>query len=587
MENFYSRIRQLKIAGKLPSKKEINSVFSSFSKKERIVFVGLVVVLLLSTISILENINKSFMVNVPLRGGFISEGVVGTPRFVNPILAFSDTDQDLVSLIYSGLMRKKPDGTIIPDLAEKYEMSKNGLIYTFVLKDNLYFHDEKPLTANDVIFTINKVKDSVIKSPYKVNWDGVNIEKIDEKTIRFILKQPYASFLENATFGIMPAYLWDGSPIELNNANTNPIGSGPYMISNTSKQSSGIIDYYELVPFKKFILGEPYIKNISFHFYSNENDLIEMLENGTIDQVSSITPLNAENLKEGNFQVESSVLPRVFGLFFNQNVNRLFVDKTIVKAIDQAINKDRIVKDVLFGYGVAIENPIPPNMIQYQKLSAKNNISREEILQKVQNDLSKAGWKKDVNGFLEKITTEKKKKVTTKLEFSISTGNVPELAKTAELIKQDLLAIGIKVDVKTFEIGNLNQSVIRPRKYNALLFGQIINHESDLFAFWHSSQRKDPGLNVSMYTNAKVDKILEDAFVTVDEQSRTKKYLQFEDEIRKDMPAIFLYSPNLIYVVSKNLKQFSMDHIISPSDRYLNAYLWYTQTENVWKIFLK
>ena len=145
----------------------------------------------------------------------------------------------------------------------------------------------------------------------------------------------------------------------------------------------------------------------------------------------------------------------------------------------------------------------------------------------------------------------------------------------------------MKVDVKTFEVGNLNQSVIRPRKYDALLFGEIINHESDLFAFWHSSQRKDPGLNVAMYTNAKVDKILEDASITIDEQQRIKKYAQFEAEVKKDMPAIFLYSPNFIYVVSQNLKGLSILNITSPKDRFSNVYLWYTETENVWKIFAK
>jgi len=584
MKNLYNRIRQWKIIGRWPKKSEINSVLFSFSKKERIIFIGLTTALLLSTVLILENINQSFMVSRPMRGGKISEGIIGAPRFINPILANSPADQDLVSLIYSGLMRKNSDGALIPDLAEKYEMSKNGLIYTFTLKNNLSFQDGKPLTANDVLFTINKAEDSIIKSSQKVNWDGVNVEKIDEKTIKFTLKQPYVSFLENATLGIMPAHLWDGSPMELNEANTNPIGSGPYLIQNVSKQSSGIIDYYELTPFKKFALGEAYISNINLYFYSNENDLIKALENRTVDQISSITPLNAENLKEKNYQIESSVLPRIFGLFFNQNVNRLFIDKAITNAINQTIDKDKIVREVLLEYGAVIDSPIPFNLIE--RTSAIDT-SREEILQKVQDNLAKSGWKKDADGFLEKITTEKGKKTTIKLEFSISTGNAPELAKTAELIKQDLQAIGLKVDVKTFEIGNLNQNVIRPRKYEALLFGEIINHESDLFAFWHSTQRKDPGLNVAMYTNAKVDKILEDAFMTIDEESRIKKYLQFEEEIKKDRPAVFLYSPDFIYVVSKDLKRIPMKNIVSSSDRYLNIYSWYIQTEDVWKIFTK
>ena len=527
------------------------------------------------------------MVGIPAQGGSISEGIVGSPRFVNPVLASSDADRDLVSLIYSGLMRKNPDGILIPDLAEKYEISKDGLSYIFTLKDKIYFHDGKPVTAEDVVFTINEAKDPIIKSPHKGNWEGVNIDKIDDKTVKFTLKQPYASFLENTTLGIMPKHLWDGSPIELNETNINSIGSGPYQVSKVNKQSSGMVNYYDLALFKKFALGKPYIKKITLRFYPNENDLVSALEKGEVDQISSITPQNAEILREENYRIESSVLPRVFGLFFNQNQAQIFTNKNIIKAIGLAINKNRIVNEMLAGYGVVIDDPIPPNMIAYQKLNGENDLSYEEKLKKAQDILDKDGWKKGTDGFLEKTATEKKKKTTIRLEFSISTGNAPELAKSAELIRQDLEAIGIKVDIKTFETGNLNQLVIRPRKYDALLFGQIINLESDLFAFWHSSQRKDPGLNVAMYTNAKVDKILKDAFITIDEKSRIKKYAQFEDEIKKDMPAVFLYSPNFIYIVSDNLRELSISHIISPSDRFLNSYLWYIETDSVWKIFSK
>jgi peptide/nickel transport system substrate-binding protein len=485
-------------------------------------------------------------------------------------------------------MRKNTDGTVTPDLAEKYTKSKDGLTYVFTLKNKIYFQNGEPVTADDVIFTVNEAKDPVIKSPHEIDWSGVVATKIDDKTIEFTLKQPYASFLQNATLGIMPASLWNNSPIELNNANINPIGSGPYMIKNINKESSGVIDSYELIPFKKFILGEPYIQDFSLHFYSNEDDLISALENGTVDQISSITPLNADILKERNYQIESSALPRVFGLFFNQNQNILFTDKVITKSIDQAIDKDSIVQNVLFGYGKVIDDPIPPSIMDYQKIEASNNLSRDQILQNVQNNLTKDGWIKGSDGFLQKIIIGKnKKKTTTTLEFSISTGNAPELAKTADLIKQNLALVGMKVDVKTFEVGNLNQSVIRPRNYDALLFGEIINHESDLFAFWHSSQRKDPGLNVAMYTNANVDKILEDASTTVDEQQRIKEYAQFENYIEQDMPAVFLYSPNFIYVVSPKVKGLSIDNITSPSDRFSNVYSWYTETENVWKIFSK
>jgi peptide/nickel transport system substrate-binding protein len=583
MEKLKNFLRSLN----LPKKSEIRSALLLFTKKEWCMFGILLLVLFSTTLFILQSINKSFMIETPLSGGSISEGIIGTPRFVNPALALSDADRDLVSLIYSGLMRKNVDGTLIPDLAEKFEVSKDGLSYTFILKDKIFFQDGKPVTIEDIIFTINTVKDPIIKSPKKGNWDGINIEKIDDKTIKFTLKQPYTTFLENATLGIMPEHVWNTAHIELNDANINPVGSGPYQVKNVKKESSGLINSYDLVSFKKFILNKPYIKNITLNFYPNEDELISALQSGKVDQISSITSANAEMLKEKNYNVISSPLPRVFGLFFNQSQAKIFTDKNVIKAIDQAIDKDQIVREVLNGYGVVIDDPIPPNMIAYQKLSGDNNITQEERTKKAQDILQKAGWTKGADGFLSKTTTAKKKKSTQYLQFSISTGNAPELVKSAELIQKNLEAVGIKVDVKTFEVGNLNQTVIRPRNYDALLFGQIINHESDLFAFWHSSQRKDPGLNVAMYTNAKVDKILEDAFITMNEQSRIKKYAQFEDEIKKDMPAVFLYSPSFIYVISKNLQGIYIDHITSPSDRFLNSYLWYTNTDKVWKIFSK
>ena len=582
MEKVYNRIRNYL---HVPKRSEIDLAFSTFSEKEWVLFGGLLLVLILSTVLLVDSVNQHFMSKVPLSGGSISEGIIGTPRFINPILANSPVDQDLVALIYSGLMRKSNDGKLIPDLGEKYEVSKDNLTYTFTLKNNLYFSDGEPLTADDVEFTINKIKDSVIKSPHKVDWDGVTVEKVDEKTIRFTLRQPYPSFLENTTLGIMPAHIWGNSPIELNSANTSPVGSGPYQIASVKKQTSGIIEYYELSAFKKFILHAPYIKTIDLYFYPNESDLVTALLNGTVDQISSISPANTKALEEKGYNVVSSVLPRVFGLFFNQSQNQLFIDKTVIKAIDQAIDKDKIIEEVLAGYGTAIDDPIPPNMTAYHTRKEEKTSSREEILEKVQASLAKAGWVKGADGFLQKTTTEKKKKTTKILEFSISTSNAPELAKTALLIQSDLALIGMKVDIKTFEIGNLNQGVIRPRKYDALLFGEIINRESDLYAFWHSSQRKDPGLNVAMYTNAKVDKILEDAFVTTDEAARIKKYTQFEDEIKKDMPAVFLYSPDFIYVTSKNIQGLSIDPIAVARDRFRAVYSWYIQTENVWNIF--
>ena len=435
MEKIYKRIRG------------INPILSAFSKRERAVFLVFALVLVISTLFIIQGINKHFMVNVPMHGGSVSEGIIGTPRFINPVLAFSDVDQDLVTLIYSGLMRRGVNGELIPDLAEKYEVSKDGLQYTFTLKDNIFFQDSTPVTADDIVFTINNVKDPLIKSPHRNNWEGITVAKVDEKTIQFTLRERYASFLENTTLGIMPERLWSNSPLELSSVNTNPIGSGPYMIEKIEKEPSGIITKYTLTQFKKFALGRPYIKNITLYFYSNEENLIEALRDGEVKQISSITPTHAAALVEEGYKIESALLPRVFGIFFNQNVNQLFVDKTVVQAINQAIDKERIVREVLGGYGVVIDSPIPPGIIKNSTppLSRPAHI---DMVKNVEASLAKAGWKKNAEGFLEKSVTDKNKTTTTPLAFSISTSNAPELVKTALLIKEDLGAIGIKVDIK-------------------------------------------------------------------------------------------------------------------------------------------
>ncbi|MCF7834307.1 MAG: peptide ABC transporter substrate-binding protein [Candidatus Pacebacteria bacterium] len=569
MKNKYISISNFK----LPKKNEILLTFKAFSKKEWAIFGSLVFVFILSTLIVLHYVNQSFMIKVPMKGGNITEGIIGTPRFVNPLLAFSDVDKDLVNLIYSGLMRKDKDGNLILDLAESYEVAPNHLSYTFTLKDKIYFQDGEPVTIDDIIFTIQEAKNPVLRVSNAGNWERVSVEKIDEKTVRFNLRTQDAGFLENTTLGIMPAHLWKGFPMELNDRNTSPVGSGPFMIKNSTKEAQGIVKSYGLVPFKKFTLGKPYVKSINLKFYNNESDLISALEKGEVDQISQISPENAEKLKEKGYKIESYVLPRIFGMFFNHNENQLFIDKSIVSAINTYLDKKRILEEVLYGYGQIIDSPMPnKNAQEDEKL-----LTREEKKDLAENILTKAGWKKNEDGFF-----AKKEAI---LSFSISTSNSEDLKKTAELIQKNLMEIGMKVEVKTFELGDLNQSVIKPRKYDALLFGEIINRQSDLFAFWHSSQRKEPGLNVAMYTNVKVDKILEEALSIHDKEKREAKYLEFENEIKKENPAVFIYSPEFIYVVKDKLEGISNMDIPSSKDRFNEVYNWYTETDSVWKIF--
>lgn len=562
---------------------EIVLILRNFSLKEKIVFFSLAIIFAASFLSLLWKINNIFLIEIPASGGALTEGAIGTPRFINPVLAMSDADRDMTNLIYSGLLRPDNKGNLIPDLAEKFEISRDSLSYTFFLKQNLVWHDGKPITSDDIIFTIQQAKDPNIKSPRRASWEGVEVEKLGDLSVRFSLEKPYVPFLENATIGILPKHIWKeamSDQMSFSEFNIKPVGSGPYKIKKINKNSSGIITSYEMVSNKNFALGKPHIKNLILRFYPSEKDLLNAYLKGSIDSISAIAPQSAEKIKRNSSNLKTLSLPRVFGVFFNQNNAPIFSKKEIRSGLNLATDKKRIIDEVFQGFGTKIDYPIPPGT--FGALPPEEEIFSPE---KARALLLKNGWTFDEK---EKIWEKKNKGDILRLEFSLATSDTPDLKQTAELLKSMWEAVGIKVKIKIFEIGDLNQNIIRPRKYDALLFGEVVGRDSDPFAFWHSSQRNDPGLNIALYTNIKVDKLLEQARTISDEDERREKYEEFQREVVKDAPAIFLFSPKFIYLLPNYLKGTEeMESITAPSERFSQIYKWHIKTDKIWKIFAK
>ena len=567
------------------SKREsIQQNIKTFSPSEKMLFFVLVIIFVGSVLVTLSNINKSFLVEVPAQGGSITEGVVGSPRFVNPLLSNSD----LTMLVYSGLMKATPDGDLIEDLAESHTISEDGFVYDFVLKDDIFFHDGVEVTADDVVFTVQKAQDVSLKSPKRASWDGVTVEKIDDKHVRFILKQPYTPFLENTTLGILPKHIWIKTGTEqfsFSKFNNEPVGSGPYKIQKIKYNSGGTPEFYKLESFNKYALGEPFISEIKIVFYTSETALLESYKDGDIEGINSISPNKLSELVDTGAHIERSPLPRIFAVFFNQNQASVFANMEVRKALNIALNRDDIVSEVLSGYGTDIDGPIPPRLLKAgNDNSDKRNILNEERKDLAIEMLENNGWVFDEEN---QIWEKKTKKEEKQLRFSLSTSNTPELKATAELIAKQWSDIGVIVDLKIFEASDLNQNVIRPRKYDALLFGEIISRELDLFAFWHSSQRNDPGLNIALYANITADKLLEDARKAADRSVMVEKYIEFEDEIDSDVPAVFVYSPDFIYITPKDIKAFELGAVATPAERFLNIHEWYIETDKVWNFFIK
>lgn len=552
----------------------VKKTIKNFSLTEKIVFSVATIIAMTSLLLILISVNNKFLISIPEKGGTLIEGVIGTPRFINPVIANSNVDRDISSLIYSGLTKENENGEIIPDLADRFEISEDGLIYDFYLKGDAIFHDGKIVTSDDVLFTILKIQDPEIRSPKITNWEGITIEKVSDRQIRFILQNPNPNFIKNTNVGILPKHLWQtitNDAFSLSLYNIEPIGSGPYKLSKIERNNINIPTEYILEVNKKYVLEIPLISKIIFKFSKNENELIEMINKNNINAVSGLSPESIFKIENEDFEIISSSLPRVFGLFINQVESPSLSLKSARQALRLATPKQKIVDDVFNGYADIVNSPIPEFDIE----------EFSQDLQKAEQILIDAGWEKNENGIYSIESNDE----TFLLSTSISTSNVSELVDIAEIIASEWRKIGIDVSVKVFEISDLNQNVIRPRNFEVLLFGTVINYPSDLYSFWHSSRRNDPGLNITSYANIETDAILEQLTKTVPEEISEEKINNLISEIKKDIPAIFLYTPKFTYLISEKIKGVEINNIQVSSDRFRNINNWFINTDKVWKIF--
>lgn len=556
--------------------KKLSSTFYDFSLFERILVFIFSAALIVASFSLVLKLNQQFLITIPKDGGELREGMIGTSRFINPVLATSDTDRDITALIYSGLLRLNSKGELIPDLAESYSISEDGLTYYFKIRENAVFHDGTPVTSEDVIFTILKTQDPAVKSPKRPNWDGVHVEKINEREIEFTLASPYSPFIYNATLGILPKHKWQDITAEafpFSSLNTNPIGSGPYELRAAKKDQDELIISYELKSFSKYTIKKPFISKIFITFYKTETELIEAFNKRQITSLHSISPNNISKLSMKHENLVSLPYSRIFALFFNQNKSALLTDKNLRSVLDTSIDRQALVDSVLSGHGTPLYSPLT--------LFSSSTPDRKYGVEEAKSQLTLLENKYDVNSDSASSTDKQK------IKFTISTSNVPELVSVGEQIVGTFNSLGAQVDLKILDTNDLTSSVIRPREFEAILFGNVINRDLDYYAFWHSSQRNDPGLNLASYASIESDKALEEARNSIDIEEKLPLLQKFEKEVINDVPAVFLYSPDFIYIVPQIVQAQFPQIIVTPSDRYFEVYNWYIETETVWKIFAR
>ena len=550
------------------------------SRKERALLVFFTALALFGGVAGGMGILSRFMHEAPARGGTYREGMIRPPERINPLfLSNNDTDRDLVNLMYAKLFAYSPSGALMPDLAESYLISDDSKTYTIELKKNARWHDGGRVTADDVIFTIRAIQNPDYKSSLRPNWQGVSVERLGDYTVRLILKQPYSPFIQNLALPILPQHIWARIPAEnasMAETNIRPVGSGPFVFKSLERDGEGVITKYRLSANQRYHSEGPYIQSVEFSFYDDEQSLMQAYIAGKIDGISVVSAKSLERLKNLGASIYAIKMPRVFAVFLNESAPVL-KDKDVRRALALAVPKEELIKNVLGGGAVPIDSPIPPGIFGFNPELEK--IAYDPAA--AQKLLDRAGWK-DLNGdgIREKKSAKKSEKPA-ELSFTVMTSDWKDLKGTAEALSAYWKKIGVKAEVHSMPVSNLETSVIRPRKYDALLFGEILGRDPDPFSFWHSSQLKDPGLNIALYHSPRVDLLLEQARKTTSRDEIEDKYFKFQAVIAEDFPTIFLYSPLYYYTQRPWIRGAGMETITVPSERFENASRWYIETKRV------
>ena len=559
----------------------LHELLPHFSPSERLILYILSITLAVSAFVLLATVNQSVSAEVPTQGGALVEGAVGTPRFINPLLAVSQADLDLTALMFSGLLRADPMNGYVPDLAESFDVSDDGTVYTFHLRRDLTFHDGTPLTSDDVAYTVALAQNPDIKSVRRADWEGVSVATPDPETVVFTLPHAYAPFRENATLGILPKELWESTPVEefpFQSLNTHPVGSGPYYLDDAVFDTTGAPTEYTLRAFKKFALGEPNVTRIIYRTYANEDELVAAYEAGDIESFIASSPKRLAHDLQESPDLQKAPLARVFSIFLNQNHAAALADAAAREALVAATDQTALVDQILGGYGVPLSGPIPPGLLAETESTstppAKGTDAARDIL-------TRGGWK-----FSTASSTDGEwVKGKTTLSITLATADTEELVATAEKVAEEWKAAGIHVTVQVYPLSEFNSTILRPRAYDAILFGEVVGRSLDLFAFWHSSQRNDPGLNLALYTSTVADRALAASRSETDATIRAGHLIEFLEAVDKDHPAVFLYSPTIAYILPSRLKGVTLGTLTTPADRFASVHSWYRDTERVWNIF--
>lgn len=591
---------------KIPRQEQLKHLSKFLNPREKLILkiAGLLFIISLAYLGF--RFYQKHLVLIPKVGGTYIEGTVGYPQTINPLYASSrDVDADLSRLIYSSLFQYDINGRLANDLASGWQVQDGGKTYVVTLRSGVKWHSGEDLSVDDVIFTFNLIKNQEFRSPLRMSLNGIEIEKVDDHSVKFTLDEPYADFLSLLTFGIMPQNDWESVMPEaaaLSELNLNPIGSGPYKFESLIKNKDGELKEYHLTRNSDYYGAKPYIDKIIFKFFPDYNELVRALNENEIDGASYIPDdLKNDLLAKHSLIINNLHLLQINAIFFNQSKNPALANLKVRQALAYALDRNRLLSEVLGGTATRADGPIPadsfaynPNIVKYdldvakaEQLLTDSGFKKIEINAAMVNDANRGAEadaviayaksaKIDPIGFWRVALNKKNYQV---LAIKLS---VPENARldVAESIKKDWEAIGVRTSLNKVALSDVNTEMISSHNFEAFLYGQVVGSDPDVASFWHSSQIGGQGLNLAGYNNSVVDTLLTEGRQAADNLDlRQEKYKKFQEIISAELPAIFLYSPSYTYVQSKQVRGFGVVAINEPSDRFAGESGWYLKTK--------
>lgn len=610
---------------KIPTLKQLKHSKKILSPKEAWIIKLLMVFIIINLAVLGGRFYKNNLKKVPIVGGEYIEGVVGSPRYINPLYSqINDVDSDIGKLVFSSLYEYNEQGELVKDLVEEAVVNEDSTGFVFTIKDGVRWHSGEKLTAGDIVFTFNAIKNANYNSPLRSRFSGVEIKQVSEDKVEFTLSESYAPFKQLLTFGILPQNVWAQIPVRsasLAELNLKPIGSGPYQFQSLIKDKMGNIKAYNLVRNKDYYREKPFVETIRFDFFVNYTEAISELNRNKIDGIAHLPYYQKNDLiAQDSLNFYKLDIPRINSIFFNQDKNSILEDKNIRQALAYAIDRQKIANGLSSTIAEPAKSPFPSAGFAYNdnlegygpdKQAALELLEEagwerleitEEEVQELKEKQESAGRKEEIQDneegseqdeAEEELSEQEKMKLALGagkwfkeedsdtdrfLSLELTTVDSEEHKEVVNKIKEHWEDVGVKVKINIVPVAEVKSKIVDTRDFEALYYTQVADEESDYYAFWHSSQAGTGGLNIADYSNEEVDELLEETRVLSDKQERIQRYEQIQKLIIQDLPVIPILSPKYFYVQGKKVKGFETSSIYSPKDRFSNISNWYIKT---------